>query len=185
MTLTDVLQLLREGILEGRTVALTGASRGELEAALKALGADVRHLDERLTDDATEGLADIDALVVDAGVHFTADAGAGELTPLLTAMERAWAAARAVANAAWIGPERPGKLVLVAPQPQDGPHTEAARAALENLSRTLSIEWARFQIRTTTITPGPQTDLTTVAALVGYLISPAGDYFSGARLDLS
>ena len=105
--------------------------------------------------------------------------------PLRAAADGSWAATRAVANAAWIDPQRHGKLVLLAPAPDAGPHAEATRAALENLSRTLSIEWARFQIRTTTITPGTATTTETLASLVAYLLSPAGDYFSGARLDLS
>jgi citronellol/citronellal dehydrogenase len=75
--------------------------------------------------------------------------------------------------------------VLLAPRPGDGTHAHAARAALENLSRTLSIEWSRYGIRTTTITPGPRTSDDEVAGIVAYLASPAGDYFSGARLDLS
>jgi len=72
-----------------------------------------------------------------------------------------------------------GKLVLIAP-----PAGAPARAALENLARTLSIEWARFGIRTTCLTPGPATSDAQVADLVAYLLSPAGDYFSGCRLDL-
>ena len=44
--------------------------------------------------------------------------------------------------------ERDGGLVVViAPAPGAGEHAEAARAGLENLARTLSIEWARFATR--------------------------------------
>jgi NAD(P)-dependent dehydrogenase (short-subunit alcohol dehydrogenase family) len=71
------------------------------------------------------------------------------------------------------------QLVLVAP-----PEGEAARAALENLARTLSIEWARFGIRTVCVAPRASTPDATVADVVAYLLSPAGDYFSGCRLDL-
>ena len=77
-----------------------------------------------------------------------------------------------------------GKLVVLAPAPDAGPHAGAARAALENLARTLSIEWARHAIRTTTIAPGPRTRADDVAALVVYLGSPAGDYFSGCVFSL-
>ena len=59
---------------------------------------------------------------------------------------------------------------------------EAARAALENLARTLSIEWARYGIRTTALTPGAEWSDDDVGDLVAYLVSPGGDYFSGARL---
>ena len=207
MTVTDVVQLLRPGLLDGRPIALAGPARPEIAAALDALGAVTRPLDADLSDEASveraaAALGGVDALVFDAAARFAGEAArhgsgepppagangaarADELEPLRAAADGAWAATRAVANAAWITPERPGKLVLLAPAPDAGPHAEAARAALENLSRTLSIEWARFQIRTTTITPGADTTTDTVAALTAYLISPAGDYFSGARLDLS
>lgn len=55
----------------------------------------------------------------------------------------------------------------------------ALGAALENTARTLSIEWARYAIRTTAVLPGDATTDDDVAQLVAYLASPAGDYFSG------
>ena len=181
--MSDVLQLLREGLLEGRTIALAGPARPEIAAALEGLGAQTQSLAIDAEDD---HIAATDALVVDAAARFEAAAAEDdELAPLRAAADGAWTITRTVANAAWIGPERPGKLVLLAPAPDAGPHAEATRAALENLSRTLSIEWARFGIRTTTITPGTGTTIPTLAALTAYLLSPAGDYFSGARLDLS
>lgn len=181
--MSDVLQLLRAGLLEGRSIALAGPARPGITTALEALGAATTTLDV----EAAEGSgADADALVVDAAALFgAAPAEDDELAPLRAAADGAWTITRTVANAAWIGPERPGKLVLLAPAPGAGAHAEATRAALENLSRTLSIEWARFGIRTTTITPGTGTTVETLAALTAYLLSPAGDYFSGARLDLS
>ena len=45
-----------------------------------------------------------------------------------------------------------GLIVLIAPPPGDA-HAEAARAGLENMARTLSIEWARRGIRPVAITP--------------------------------
>ena len=105
--------------------------------------------------------------------------------PLRAAADRAWDAVRPVANAAWIEPVRACKVELVAPAPDAGVHAEAARAALENMARTLSIEWSRHGIRTVTITPGARTAAGEVADLVAYLASPGGDYFSGARLDLA
>ena len=192
MIATDVQQLLRAGLLDGREAALAGPARPEIAAALEALGAELHPLDADLADEAAteaaaQAMPDVHALVVDAAVRFATAtrADTDELASLRAAADGAWAATRAVANAAWIGPRRPGKLVLLAPAPDDGPHAEATRTALENLSRTLSIEWARFGIRTTTITPGTETTVATIAALTAYLLSPAGDYFSGARLDLS
>jgi hypothetical protein len=53
------------------------------------------------------------------------------------------------------------------------------------MARTLSIEWSRYGIRTTAVTPGAGTTAADLAGIVAYLVSTAGDYFSGARLDLA
>ena len=187
----DVTSLLRPGLLGDRRVVLAGPGRDVLAGALTDLGADVRPLDADLADEdavaaAVAALAsDVDAVVIDAAARFAATSGDDELAALRGATDGAWTATRAVANAAWIEPGTPGgKVVLVAPAPRAGPHAMAARAALENLARTLSIEWSRYGIRTTAITPGETTGAAEVAALVAYLVSPAGDYFSGCRLDL-
>ena len=179
--------LFRPGLLEGVPVALAGPVRPRIEDTLAALGADTRPLDVQSDDDAPPEARGLHALVIDAAAGFAGAREADdELAPLRTAADNAWIATRAVANAAWIGPQQPGgKVVFVAPGPGDGPHAEAARAALENLARTLSIEWARYGIRTTTIAPGASTSDEDVAGVVAYLVSPAGDYFSGARLDLA
>jgi NAD(P)-dependent dehydrogenase (short-subunit alcohol dehydrogenase family) len=191
---SDVLQLLRPGLLEGRAVATAGPARPAVADALAGLGADVRALDADLADEAAADAAAVaagavSALVVDAAAPFAAAAAEpDEVAPLRAAADRSWAAARAVATHAWVredGAGISGKLVLVAPAPGDGPHAGAARDALENMARTLSIEWSRHGIRTTAIAPGAATAAAEVAALVAYLVSPAGDYFSGCRLDLS
>ena len=64
---------------------------------------------------------------------------------LRAALELAWVCARADATAALI-PARSGRLLFVAPRPDAGPHAEAARAGLESLARTLSVEWARHTV---------------------------------------
>jgi NAD(P)-dependent dehydrogenase (short-subunit alcohol dehydrogenase family) len=195
--------VLREGLLDGRRVALVGPAREPLRTALAGLGADTVAFDpdladEQATEAAAAALGELHALVVDGSALFGRaerpsgspmapsdgrSAPSGEIAPLRAAADGAWAAIRAVANAAWIGPERPGKVILVAPPADAGPHAEAARAAYENLARTLSIEWSRYAITTTAITPDT-TSLDDVATLVAYVVSTAGDYFSGARLDL-
>jgi len=91
-------------------------------------------------------------------------------------LDEAWDAIRAVLRDGLL-------IVLVAPPPGDA-HAEAARAGLENMGRTLSIEWARRGIRPVTITPGATTSPAEVAELVAYLASPAGAYFSGCRFEL-
>ena len=89
-----------------------------------------------------------------------------------------------MATGALIDAGQAGRLLFVTPRPDAGPHADAARAALENLARTLSVEWARFEITVVALTPGPATTDTELAQLVCYLTSPAGGYFSGCRFDL-
>jgi NAD(P)-dependent dehydrogenase (short-subunit alcohol dehydrogenase family) len=108
---------------------------------------------------------------------------------LRACLDGAWQASHAVANAAFIEPRRPGRIVYVAPPSERGADAEggladAACAGLENLARTLSIEWARYQITAVAIAPGASTTGEEVAALCAYLASPAGAYFSGCLLDL-
>ncbi|MEA2318576.1 MAG: hypothetical protein QOD44_2765, partial [Solirubrobacteraceae bacterium] len=55
-------------------------------------------------------------------------------------LDGAWLALRPEARA-MIDAEAGGKLLLIAPPPSDA-GAEGARAGLENLARTLSIEWA-------------------------------------------
>jgi hypothetical protein len=83
-----------------------------------------------------------------------------------------------------IAAERPGKVVLVGPRPDAGPFAGAARAGLENLARTLSVEWARYGVTAVAVWPGERTTGEELAELVSFLVSPAGDYLSGCRLAL-
>jgi hypothetical protein len=173
--------VLRPGLLAGRRFAFVGE---EPPAGLTALGADVIALDADPAEEDAMGVAagDVpgaDGVVVDAAALFTG-AGGGPVA-VQGMLDRTWNAVRAVALAAWIGPGRPGTILLVGPRP-GGPGTEAARAGLENLARTLSIEWARHGIRPVALLPGPQTTDAEVAELGGFVLSPAGAYFSGTAL---
>jgi len=120
-----------------------------------------------------------DAIVYDAGQAF----GDGGRDGLREASARGWTAIRDVATEALIPYER-GSVVVIAPRPNAGAFADAARAALESLARTLSVEWARYGITATVITPGTDTADEQIAELVCFLVSPAGDYFSGCRLSL-
>jgi citronellol/citronellal dehydrogenase len=172
--------MLRPGLLDGHTVVTAGgaascaAACAALGAATPALEADL--LDEEAVTRAAAALGAADTLVCDAAAAFVG-AGGG-LGGVSAALDGAWNATRAVANAAF-RPAGGGKLVLLGPRPGDGEHAAAARAALENLARTLSVEWARYGIRTTAVLPGDATTDDHVATLAAYLASPAGDYFSG------
>jgi NAD(P)-dependent dehydrogenase (short-subunit alcohol dehydrogenase family) len=183
----DACSLLRPGLLAGRTIALGGGDA--LAAPLAALGARTPPLLPTLDEDvaaadvrgvlATHG--EIDVLLHDLRPAFDGGGNDG----LRVALDRAWIAVRAVAVAAFIAGERGGRVVLVAPSPDDcDPAASAVRAAAENLARTLSIEWARHRIATVAIAPGATTRDDELAALTAYLASPAGAYFSGCRLEL-
>ncbi len=155
-------EVLRPGVLDGVRVRVAGAGPlGEVvDARLLALGAS-RDLPA-------------DALIVDAAAMFACATG---VDAVRGALDGAWAAIQPEATGAKL-------IVLLAPPPGDA-HAEAARAGLENLARTLSIEWARLGIRPVAIHPGVATAAEEVAELAAFLASPAGAYYSGCRFDLT
>jgi citronellol/citronellal dehydrogenase len=174
------VQLLRAGVLAGVRAVVAGPA-GPVAERLVALGAAVRPVavGEEELDGAA--LAPLDVLVWDAGAAFAA-AGGG-VGAVRAALDGAWLAVRPVAAGAWIAGGAGGLVVLLAPPPGDA-HAAAARAGLENLARTLSIEWARFAIRPVAVLPGARTSAGEVAELVAYLASPAGAYYAGCALTL-
>jgi NAD(P)-dependent dehydrogenase (short-subunit alcohol dehydrogenase family) len=99
-------------------------------------------------------------------------------------LQETWGVTRATANVVFLPGEQGGRILYIAPRPLSGRHADAACAGLENLARTLSIEWSRHAITTVAIAPGDGTSDEEVAALSAYLASPAGAYFSGCLLDL-
>jgi NAD(P)-dependent dehydrogenase (short-subunit alcohol dehydrogenase family) len=188
--------VLRAGLLDGRSVLLAGERldgvpahicAGSLAGALASLGANITLFAPEL-DDAGEGGAawvaesgPFDALVYDASPAF----GDGGSQGLSTMLADVWIPVAAVANGCFIPGERAGKVVLLAP-PVGGavPQASAAAAdALENLARTLSIEWSRYGIKTTAVAPGAGGEA--LSTLVAYLLSAAGDYFTGCRFELA
>jgi NAD(P)-dependent dehydrogenase (short-subunit alcohol dehydrogenase family) len=197
----DAAKLLRAGVLEDVGV-LVGGPAGEHDAASRptfashvasacaALGARVLSWSAADGEDVEARVCDgVDVLVVDGAALFDAGAHDGVRTALRECLDGAWQASHEIANAAFIGAQRRGRIIYIAPacaRDQDvaGGLADAARAGLENLARTLSIEWARYEITTATIAPGVNTSGAEVAALCAYLASPAGAYFSGCQLDL-
>jgi NAD(P)-dependent dehydrogenase (short-subunit alcohol dehydrogenase family) len=182
---SSVTSVLRPGLLDALVIATAGGGRAVAEAcarlgaATPALEADL--LDEPAVTAAAQALGRVDVLVCDAAAPFAA-AGGG-LTALRGTLDGAWNAVRAVTNAA-LRPAGGGKLVLLAPPPGAGEHAGALAAALENLARTLSVEWARYGIRPTAVLPSDATTQAELALLAAYLASPAGDYFSGCAFRL-
>ncbi len=174
----------RDDLLNGRRVAFAGGGGVAILAELARLGAWVETLDlaQANEDAAAAWVAErtpLQALVFNATQTF---ASGGE-PALHASLEMAWVGARAVATGALI-PAGEGRLLFTAPRPDAGPHAEAARAGLENLARTLSVEWARFGVTAVTICPGWQTTEAQIAELVCFLLSEAGGYFTGCRFDL-
>lgn len=119
----------------------------------------------------------VDMLVVDGAALFASGGLHG-------CLGGAWEATTAVVNGAFLPAVRGGRIVYLAPPPGAGEQADAARAGLENLARTLSVEWARHEITVVTIALGDTTTPGETAALTAYLASPAGAYFSGCLLDL-
>jgi NAD(P)-dependent dehydrogenase (short-subunit alcohol dehydrogenase family) len=196
----DSTGLLRQGLLETCSVLVACPSTpaeglgGAVAEGCAALGARVSGCEpdavaEQPVDDAVAAalaeVGEIDALIVD-GADLFASAPSAQLA-LRACLDATWNVTRAVMKLAFLPAERGGRIVLLAPRTDrlsPPERAEAARAGLENLARTLSVEWARHGVTAVTIAPGEGTAAGEVAALCAYLVSPAGAYFSGCLLDL-
>jgi hypothetical protein len=182
------MSVLRPNLLDGRAIALADGVPDAVSARLTALGAraELMSIDEPLGEDEervgdwARGRLPLDAVLYDATGAF--EVGGEEA--LHTALERAWVAVREVATGALIPGDGPGKVLLVGPRPDAGAFADAARAALENLARTLSIEWARYDVTAAMIAPGSASTDEQLAELICFLVSEAGGYVSGCRLEL-
>jgi len=190
-----------------------------LGGAADAIATDIR--DEEavvaLVDSVLERHGRLDLLVNNAGGQFLAPAetisAKGFRTVTELNVQGTWNMTHAAATKAFI-PQGAGKVVSVTLSPHNGMpgmvHSGAARAAVENMMRTLSVEWSRFGIRLCAVAPGqfdtevfrtkyPAEVVATVPAtvplgrlgrpeemawLIAFLASPAGDFFSGAVLTI-
>lgn len=175
-------EILRPGLLDGIRVATAGGADGPA-ACCAALGAQTVALDGDLLDEeavtaAAVAAGPVGALLADGATPFT-----GGEEGFRRALDGAWNATRAVVNAT-LRPARDGLVVLLAPPPGEDPFAAALRAALENTARSTSIEWARFNVRPVAVLPGVATQPQELDALVAWLVSPAGAYFSGCALRL-
>jgi citronellol/citronellal dehydrogenase len=213
----------------GATVIGCGRRAEPLEdmvGAVEGLGgrAEAQPMDIR-DDEAVESLFDgvierhgrLDLLVNNAGGQFLSPAEAispkGFRTVIDLNVNGTWLMTHAAASKAFI-PQRRGKVLSVTLSPHNGMpgmvHSGAARAAVENMMRTLSVEWARFGITLVGLAAGqfgtetmrtkyppevvaavprtvPLGRLGTeeeMAWLIAYLASPAGDFFSGTVITL-
>jgi citronellol/citronellal dehydrogenase len=202
-----------EPLEETARLIADGGGRGE------AVATDIRDEEavERLVEGVIERHRRLDVLVNNAGGQFMSPAEAispkGFRTVIELNVQGTWNMTHAAATKAFI-PQRSGKVISVTISPHHGmpgmAHSGAARAAVENLTRTLSVEWARFGIKLCSIAAGqfdtevlrtkypkqvsenvartvPLGRLGTpeeMAWLIAYVASPAGDFVSGAVLTL-
>ena len=175
-------QQLRSDLLEGRVILIAGAGPSP-----DRLGALIERWEDPASLDDDSALAQVtdlfartgrlDAAVVDLASVFASGGANG----LAAAMDTAWTVARAVAVGAMIEAGS-GTIVLIAPAADAGPGAEAAAAAIGNLARSLSVEWARFDLRTVAICPRAGADEAEITTLVAWLCSASGTYVSGTSL---
>jgi citronellol/citronellal dehydrogenase len=221
----SAVELARLGaavVICGRRAEPLAAAVGEIEGAggrAEAVPMDIR--DDEAVDALFDGVLErhgrVDLLVNNAGGQFLSPAEAispkGFRTVIELNVTGTWLMTHAAATKAFIPQER-GKVISITISPHNAMpgmvHSGAARAAVENMMRTLSVEWSRFGIRLCAIAAG-QFDTETLrtkypaqvvesiprtvplgrlgteeemAWLVAYLASPAGDFFSGSVITI-
>jgi citronellol/citronellal dehydrogenase len=200
-------------------LAETAGMAEELPGAFEHEAMDIR--DEEAVEDLLDGLLErhrrLDVLVNNAGGQFLSPAEAispkGFRTVIELNVQGTWLMTHAAATKAFI-PQGGGKVLSVTLSPHHGMpgmvHSGAARAAVENMMRTLAVEWARFGVKTCALAAGqfmtetmmtkyPQVVVDNLersipigragraeemAWLVAYLASPAGDFVSGTTITI-
>jgi citronellol/citronellal dehydrogenase len=200
-------------------LAATAALAAGLPGAFLHEVLDIR--EEERVDAFFDGLLErqgrLDILVNNAGGQFLSPAEAISPKGFRTVVELnvtgTWLMSHAAATKAFI-PGGGGKILSVTLSPHNGMpgmvHSGAARAAVENMMRTLAVEWARFGITTCAVAAGQfatETLLTKyppevvanversiplgrtgrpeeIAWLLAYLASPAGDFYSGTTITI-
>jgi citronellol/citronellal dehydrogenase len=221
----SALELIRLGAVVvgcGRRpepLAETAALAAGLAGSFEHEALDIR--DEEAVDRFFDGLLErhgrLDVLVNNAGGQFLAPAESitpkGFRTVTELNVQGTWLMTHAAATKVFI-PQGGGKVLSVTLSPHNGMpamvHSGAARAAVENMMRTLAVEWARFGIKTVSLAAGQfATDefrskypavvveniersipigrsgkAEEMAWLVAYLASPAGDFYSGTTITM-
>jgi citronellol/citronellal dehydrogenase len=197
----------------------TAAAAAPLAGGAEAVSMDIR--DEEAIDALFDGVLErhgrLDVLINNAGGQFLSPAEAISPKGFRTVIELnvvgTWLMTHAAATKAFI-PQGGGKVLSVTLSPHNWMpgmvHSGAGRAAVENMMRTLSVEWARFAIRLCAVAAG-QFDTETLrtkypkevveavprtvpigrmgteeemAWLLAFLASEAGDFFSGTTITI-
>jgi citronellol/citronellal dehydrogenase len=157
----------------GARIAICGRRPEKLEEAKRHLAekgvdvvtgtCDIRKPEEvsAFVELAHKELGKIDVLVNNAGGQFPSPAAAispkGFEAVVRNNLLGTWNMTHAVANTAMI-PQKRGRIVMITAEVTRGfpgmAHTGAARAGVENLTKSLAIEWAMFGIRVNAVAPG-------------------------------
>ena len=159
--------------LLGAKVAICGRRPEPLRKAVSNLGSqgieafgapcDIREPEmiDTFVDAVVERFGRIDVLVNNAGGQFPTTAEAlsakGFQAVVRNKLVGTWAMTHAVANKAMI-PQKRGRIVnIIASIVRGFPgmvHTGAARAGVDNMTKTLAVEWAMHGIRSNAVAPG-------------------------------
>ncbi|MBL9016375.1 MAG: SDR family oxidoreductase [Myxococcales bacterium] len=217
------LATAREMVRIGAKVAICGRTAAKLEAAQAELGdacysasCDIREPAqvEAFVKQVIERFGKVDILVNNAGGQFPSPAQHispnGFLAVIKNNLVGTFHMCREVANQHMIAAKR-GRIVNVIANIYRGfpgmVHTGAARAGVENMTMTLAVEWAQFNILVNAVAPGiiissgtaqypPQLlergvaetplkragTVEEVAASIVFLASPAASFITGATL---
>jgi citronellol/citronellal dehydrogenase len=198
----------RRAELVEETAALAQKAGGDV----LAYPCDLREADETevMLDAVLAAHGRIDGLVNNAGGQFVSPAESISANGLRAVtrlnLDAVFTLTTAVANRSMI-PNAYGKVVSVVISPRRAmpgmAHSAAARAGVENMTRTMAVEWGRYGIRLNCVAPGiiateawskygmdpvavaravPAGRLGTaedVAQVITFLMSPASDYVTG------
>ncbi|MCS6895431.1 MAG: SDR family oxidoreductase [Bacteroidia bacterium] len=156
----------------GAEVCICGRKEEKLRHAAERLShlgrvywhpADIRNLDdvERLAEYIHKAFAKLDILVNNAGGQFPALAE--QISPkgfqavVNNNLGGTWNVTYTCANRFFI-PQRSGVIVNIIANIYRGfpgmMHTGAARAGVDNMTKTLAVEWSRYNIRVNAVAPG-------------------------------